>query len=86
MYNEKYVSLIFIDKSHTINKCSYSVICYYVKKYCMLILPKNHRSALCKFRCGGAPLRLETGRYEGLPVNRRTCVFCSHVNIDTVEN
>ena len=39
---------------------------YGVEKYCKYIMPKNHRSALCKFRCGVAPLRIETGRYEGL--------------------
>ena len=26
--------------------------------------------------CGVAPLRLETGRYEGLPVEDRKCPFC----------
>ena len=55
------------------------------EKYCKLILPKRHRSALCKFRCGVAPLRLETGRYEGLPVNRRICPFCFQSGIDTIE-
>ena len=29
-----------------------------------------------KFRCGVAPLRLETGRYEGLPADERKCPFC----------
>ena len=35
-----------------------------------------HRSAFAKFRCGVAPIRLETGRYEGLPVHERVCRFC----------
>ena len=34
------------------------------------IMTRSHRSALAKFRCGVAPIRLETGRYEKLPVNR----------------
>ncbi len=37
---------------------------YSVEKYCSMIIPKVHRSALCKFRSGVAPLRIETGRYE----------------------
>ena len=59
---------------------------YCVEKYCTLILPKLHRSALCKFRCGVAPLRIETGRYEGLPVERRICPFCIANNESVIEN
>jgi hypothetical protein len=36
----------------------------------------QHRSALAKFRCGVAPLRLETGRYENIPEDRRLCPIC----------
>ena len=39
------------------------------------------RSALAKFRCGVAPLRIETGRYENLPLHDRKCPFC----LDEVE-
>jgi len=39
-----------------------------VEKYCLLVLVPKHRSALCKFRCGVAPIRIETGRYENLKV------------------
>ena len=39
-------------------------------------MPRSHRSALASFRCGTAPLRIETGRYEGLPVEERTCFMC----------
>lgn len=35
-----------------------------------------HRTAFAKFRCGVAPIRLETGRDEGLPVDERVCPFC----------
>ena len=55
---------------------------YEVKTYCKLQLPYTHRSALAKFRCGVAPLRLETGRYERLPESERVCPFCK----DSVEN
>ena len=47
-----------------------------VENYCTIILPRTHRAAFSKFRCGVAPIRLETGRYEGLPVDRRLCQFC----------
>ena len=35
-----------------------------------------HRFALAKFRCGVAPIRIETGRYEGLDLKSRTCLLC----------
>ena len=49
---------------------------YQTEHYCKIIMPKCHRSAFAKFCCGVAPLRPETGRYEGLPVNERICPFC----------
>ena len=49
-----------------------------VEPYCKIILPLQHRSAFAKFRCGIAPLRLETGRYEQLDINDRKCPFCKH--------
>ena len=59
---------------------------YSVEKYCSMIIPKVHRSALCKFRSGVAPLRIETGRYEGLPLDRRFCPFCNANNNSVIEN
>ena len=49
---------------------------YQTEDYCKFIVPKCHRSAFAKFRCGVAQLRLETGRYECLPVIERICPFC----------
>jgi hypothetical protein len=42
-------------------------------------MPPRHRAAFSKFRCGVAPLRLETGRFEGLSVENRKCPFCDSV-------
>ena len=41
------------------------------------ILSKSNRSAYAKFRCGVAPIKLETGRYEGIPVKDRICPLCN---------
>ena len=46
---------------------------YYVKS----VLSRNNRSAIAKFRCGVAPLRIETGRFERLPVDQRLCFHCN---------
>ena len=50
---------------------------YTVENYCKLNLPYPHRSAFSKFRCGVAPIRLETGRYENLTEPQRICPICS---------
>lgn len=50
---------------------------YDVEAYVKMVLPKCHRSALAKFRCGVAPIRLETGRYERLPLGERLCPLCN---------
>ena len=49
------------------------------EEYCKLILLPSHRSALCKFRWGVAPIRIETGRFENLKLDECKCLFCSAV-------
>ena len=44
-------------------------------------IPKPNRSALFKFRYGVVPIKLETRRYEKLPVADHKCFVC-----DTVES
>ena len=44
-----------------------------------MILLQSHSSAFAKFRAGVAPLRVETGRYEGLPLKERLCPFLSNL-------
>ena len=39
-------------------------------------LPRAQRRALAQFRAGVAPLALETGRYQGLPLRERICFHC----------
>lgn len=51
--------------------------------YVRALLPPSHRSALAQFRCGTAPLKIETGRYEGLPEQQRTCFACSHPCVES---
>ena len=49
---------------------------YEPETYCKTIMSSTHRSAMAKFQTDVAPLRIETGRYEGLPEAGRTCSFC----------
>ena len=58
---------------------------YGTETYISNILPRSHRSTYAKFRCGVAPIRLETGRYERLNVEQRTCFQCPQ-RIDTEEH
>ena len=41
-----------------------------------MFLPRKHKSALAKFRIGVTPIKLETGRYENISVDRRICPIC----------
>lgn len=50
-----------------------------VEEYCQILLPLKHRSAFAKFRCGVAPIKIETGRYENLAVEERICPFCNNI-------
>lgn len=40
-------------------------------------MPQRHRSAFSKFRCGVAPLKIETGRYERKNLDERVCFNCN---------
>ena len=41
---------------------------YSVENYCKMMLPVRHRAAFSKFRCGVAPIRIETGRSRDMKV------------------
>jgi hypothetical protein len=46
-------------------------------------LKKNERSVLAQYRCGILPLKIETGRYTGMPVEQRLCQLC---DLGEIEN
>ena len=50
---------------------------YIIENYSKIILPARHRAAFSKFRCGVVPIRIETGRYKGLPEEACLCPFCN---------
>ena len=52
--------------------------------YCKIPLPYGHRSVFAKFRCGVAPLIVETGRYENVKLKDRVCPFCKDATEDEV--
>ncbi len=50
---------------------------FHPEQYILASLPRSNRSALTQFRCGVAPIRIETGRYVNLEVNQRVCFNCN---------
>jgi hypothetical protein len=52
--------------------------------YVSCVLGNRQHRSLALFRCGVAPIRIETARYEGhyIPENQRFCFYCK----DQVEN
>ena len=51
--------------------------------YVQSIMSRQHRSAFAKFRCGVAPLALETGRYNNTPADSRFCTLCNSGSIES---
>ncbi len=49
---------------------------YGTEPYTLYDLQRSHRSALSIFRCGVAPLKIETGRFTNTPLTERTCYVC----------
>ena len=62
------------NKLRTFNKFKFD---YGAEYYVESVLSRNNRSAIAKFRCGVAPLIIETGRFERLPVDQRLCFHCN---------
>ena len=54
---------------------------YGEEQYIRIITPKKYRSTYAKFRCGVAPINIETCRYglNRVPVNERLCETCNLV-------
>ena len=49
-------------------------------------MPGKYKRAFAKFRCGVAPLKIETGRYERVSIENRTC-FNNICNVNNcIEN
>ena len=55
---------------------------YETEKYLLQSLSRPKRSMLAQFRTGILPLKVETGRFQQLPVEDRTCDFCSGSQIE----
>ena len=51
---------------------------YCTEPYVTEALNRQYHIALATFRCGLAPLRIETGRYERLPREERLCFNCAN--------
>ena len=45
-------------------------------------MSRPKRSILAQFRSGILPLKVETGRFQQIPVEDRTCNFCSGLEIE----
>jgi hypothetical protein len=71
------------NKLRTYRKFKHSI---YTEYYVTAPMSKGPRSALAKFRCGVAPLRLETGRYTRTPEEERLCTLCDVAEVESEEH
>ncbi len=51
--------------------------------YCTLHTSRAKRSVFAQFRCGILPLNIEVGRFRGLSVAERKCIFCDQNEVET---
>ena len=49
---------------------------YETEKYIALNLSRQERSFIAQFRGGVLPIRIETGRFQRIPVEDRICELC----------
>ena len=56
------------------------------EKYLCCNMPGKYKSAYAKFRCGVAPLKIETGRYEALLVENRLCFNDTCIGNNMIES
>ena len=52
------------------------------EKYIVSNIDKYERSLCTQLRCGILPLRLETGRYQNINVEMRTCQLCNNGDVE----
>ena len=57
-----------------------------VEDYVSRPMDKYFRSALARVRMGVFPIRIETGRWRGLPLHDRICVNCDLDEVETEEH
>jgi len=55
---------------------------YCVEDYVSMNIDKYTRSLIAQSRFGILPLQIEVGRYRGIPINERLCVFCANNEIE----
>ena len=56
------------------------------EQYVKSVISRKARQSLAKFRCGTAPLRIETGRYVGEREHDRLCVLCDAMEVENEEH
>jgi hypothetical protein len=53
-----------------------------MKKYRLLLKSPEHRKNFAKLRISAHRLRIEQGRYQGIPYHNRTCLRCGSNEVD----
>ncbi len=56
---------------------------YGTEHYVQVVTNRQHRAALSQFRCGVLPLKVETVRFQDIPVEDRVCTMCEENVIET---
>lgn len=73
MYKNEWHNSLFVNNQSKLRTYRLFKNEYGVEKYLSVNMPGRYRSAFAKFRCGVAPIKIETGRYQGLDIENRVC-------------
>ena len=53
-----------------------------MEKYLLLLKSPEHRKNIARLRISAHRLRIEQGRYQGIPYHNRTCLRCGSNEVD----
>ena len=76
-FKEEWYDKIMSDDKNKLRTYRIFKNVYGVENYLIFNIPGRYRSALAKLRCGVAPIRIETGRYENIDIENRLCFNCN---------
>lgn len=71
MYHNKWHSNLLANENSKLLTYRLFQSNYCTDKYLSITMPGKYKNAYAKYRAGVAPIRIETGRFEGIDANKR---------------
>ncbi len=72
-----------VNNSDKLRTYSIFKLSYDSEDYVRIVTNRQHRSPLAQLRCGILPLKIETGRFQNIPLEYRLCILCNQEVIES---